>query len=155
MYWQSSSLQRTNSGLFPTSEVRRRSAMVTVSETTSQRNGLEGELLTECSPFPAFSHASRGTGRRPARDRIPSWLCGTKRSWARAQRTSIAEKLTAGKEERAFVLPKELTLNLPRVIEQKGRPSAGISQPGSTGRSAGPGRSARPARRPLRVDEGH
>src|SRR5262245_66678929 len=63
MYWQSSSLQRTNSGLFPSNEVRRRSAMVTVSETTSQRNGLEGELLTECSPLPAFSHASRGTGQ--------------------------------------------------------------------------------------------
>src|SRR5215471_14593997 len=144
MYWQSSSLQRTNSGLFPSSEVRRRSAMVTVSETTSQRNGLEGGRLTEFSPLPAFSHASRG---RPARDRIPSLLCGiglpSEAGHAR-NGPQFAEKLTAGRRSTRSSFPKELTLNLPRAIEQKGRPSAGISQPGSTGRSAGPSRSARP-----------
>src|SRR5262249_15999545 len=117
--WQSSSLQRTNSWLFPSSEVRRRSAMVTVSETTSQRNGLEGGRFTECSPLPAFSHASRGTGRRPARDhRIPSLLCGAglpseehtrqrdRRSGSRTHLNKNSDESIAYFREKAGIDPK-------------------------------------------------
>src|SRR5437773_1222540 len=58
-YWQSDSLHRTKNWAFPPNVVRRRSAIVTVSETTSQRNDFDGGRFTGVLPSPTSPRRAR------------------------------------------------------------------------------------------------
>src|SRR6266545_6221771 len=60
-YWQSASLHRMKSLPFSPNAVRRRSAIVTVSETTSQRNDFEGGRFTWAFSFPSLPRTGRET----------------------------------------------------------------------------------------------